>query len=62
MSSKLTYLQPSILLILQDAFARNTKIVNPQSTGVLLCGQKQMAEVSVIISCHPYLNSSQSRN
>lgn len=34
------------MLNLQDALARNEKITNPQSTGVVLCGQKQMAEVS----------------
>lgn len=34
------------MLNLQDALARNKKIANPQSTGVVLCGQKQMAEVS----------------
>ncbi|XP_047957418.1 fruit protein pKIWI502 [Salvia hispanica] len=28
----------------QDALARNKNITNPQSTGVVLCGQKQMAE------------------
>ncbi|KAH6763071.1 oxidoreductase [Perilla frutescens var. hirtella] len=28
----------------QGAFARNKNIVNPQSTGVVLCGQKEMAE------------------
>ncbi|KAL8531784.1 hypothetical protein ACS0TY_008397 [Phlomoides rotata] len=30
----------------QAAFARDKRISNPQSTGVVLCGQKQMAEVS----------------
>lgn len=34
------------LLTLQAAFARDKRIVNPQSTGVVLCGQKQMTEVS----------------
>ncbi|KAL1568400.1 fruit protein pKIWI502 [Salvia divinorum] len=34
----------------QDALARNKNITNPQSTGVVLCGQKQMAEdVSSIV-------------
>ncbi|XP_042021761.1 fruit protein pKIWI502 [Salvia splendens] len=28
----------------QDALVRNKNITNPQSTGVVLCGQKQMAE------------------
>lgn len=34
------------IFTLQAAFARDKRISNPQSTGVVLCGQKQMAEVS----------------
>lgn len=32
-------------IALQAAFARAKKIFSPQSTGAVLCGQKQMAEV-----------------
>lgn len=33
------------IVVPQAAFARAKEIFNPQGTGVVLCGQKQMAEV-----------------
>lgn len=38
-------LSASDLVVWQAAFSRAKKIFNPQGTGVVLCGQKQMAEV-----------------
>jgi len=34
-------------LILQHAFLRAKNIVNPSSTGAVLCGQRQMQEVCI---------------
>jgi hypothetical protein len=35
----------TVYLHFQNAFSRMKKVVNPSSTGAILCGHKQMTEV-----------------
>lgn len=38
-------------LLVQAAFARAKRILNPHSTGAVLCGYRKMAEVSSRVFC-----------
>jgi hypothetical protein len=44
-------------LILQDAFFRNKNIVNPSSTGAILCGPNEMQEVCIVVVSRLFLHN-----